>query len=358
MCFAVLLAGMMIANIIVPDIAISKSERRKLSQFPTLSLDTILSGKFFSGFEDYALDQFVFRDDFRSVKAFWAYNILHQKDNNGYYLIGDGIYKIEHTYNQSSVQNAAAIYKKLAAALFADSNVYYTVVPDKNYFVSEKYGCDSIDYEDLVKTMISSIGDDMKYIDILPLLSIDDYYRTDLHWDQSDIADVADYISKALGGDGVKLSDYESHTLFPFKGSYYGPAAMNTIKPDTLTYLTNAITDGATVFDYETGKTESVYVTDKFSGTDSYDVFLSGARALLRIENPQNTSGKELFVVRDSYGSSLIPLLLEDYSAVTVIDLRYIKMAALTSGIIKVPAGADVLFMYNTLILNSSGAIS
>lgn len=356
-CFAVLLAAVMIANIVLPDTIISVSERRRLKQFPSCSLDSLIDGEFFSELDDYALDQFVWRDGFRSVKSLLVYKVLRQKDNNGYYLIGDAIYKIEKSYSHSSVENAAGVYNSLADAFFADCNLYYTVVPDKNYFVAGEYGCTSIDYEDMLKTMSAAADGDIKYIDIMPLLSIGDYYRTDLHWDQSMIVDVADRISTAMGGGGVYASDFSESTLYPFKGSYYGPAAV-TVKPDTLTYLTNAITDGATVFDYETGKTGGIYYTDKFGGTDSYDVFLSGARALIRIENPQNNSGRELFVVRDSFGSSLVPLLLRDYSAVTVIDLRYVKSSVLTSGIITVPEGSDVLFMYNTLILNQSGVIT
>lgn len=355
-CFIVILAGFMLASVITPDLAISIAERRRLETFPEFTWSNIVSGKFFSEFEDYALDHFVLRDEFRSLKAFAAYKLLWQKDNNGYFIYNDGIYEIEHKYNESSVINAADIYKKLASQLFANANVFYTVVPDKNYFVADAYGCESIDYDRLFEVMGEQLDSSMNYIDVAAMLAIEDYYRTDLHWDQSKIIDVANRISLALGGEGVSADKFQSETLTPFYGSYYGPAAVK-IKGDTLTYLTNDILNGCKVYDCIKDEYSNVYVPDKFGGTDSYDVFLSGAKEILRIENPANTSGKELFVVRDSYGSSLIPLLVEDYSTVTVIDLRYIKMQAI-SRFITVPEGADVLFMYNTLILNNSGAIT
>ena len=81
-------------------------------------------------------------------------------------------------------------------------------------------------------------------------------------------------------------------------------------------------------------------------------LFLSGAAALLTIENPAGEPGKELIVFRDSYGSSLIPLLVKDYAKVTVIDTRYVAPVLLEK--LVEFKGQDVLMLYSTLLLNSS----
>lgn len=52
-----------------PDSEISVSERRKLAVFPKVSVQTIISGGFADSFETYALDQFPFRDSFRTMKS-------------------------------------------------------------------------------------------------------------------------------------------------------------------------------------------------------------------------------------------------------------------------------------------------
>ena len=72
-----------------------------------------------------------------------------------------------------------------------------------------------------------------------------------------------------------------------------------------------------------------VYDKDKLTGYDPYDFFLSGPSALLRIENPKAAEKKNLIVFRDSYGSSLIPLLIDSYSSIVVVDLRYIAQKKL-----------------------------
>ena len=84
-------------------------------------------------------------------------------------------------------------------------------------------------------------------------------------------------------------------------------------------------------------------------------MYLSGARSLLTIDNPNGQAGKELIVFRDSFGSSMVPLLIQDYSRVTLIDTRYVSSEMLGQFIDF--HGQDVLFLYSSLILNSSSAI-
>jgi hypothetical protein len=122
-------------------------------------------------------------------------------------------------------------------------------------------------------------------------------------------------------------------------------------------YLTNDVLNGCTVFDYETRQTLPIYNLEKFEGKDGYDLFLSGTKPLLRIDNPASTSGKTLVVFRDSYGSSLTPLLVEAYDTVYVVDIRYIDagMLSLYEKMKQVNFnGADVLFLYSALVLNSN----
>jgi hypothetical protein len=86
---------------------------------------------------------------------------------------------------------------------------------------------------------------------------------------------------------------------------------------------------------------------------DAYDVFLSGASALLVIENPNASSDKELVIFRDSFGSSITPLLIDSYSKIIMIDTRYVPYEYLEQ-FIEFNAEQDVLFLYSTLVINSS----
>ena len=56
---------------------------------------------------------------------------------------------------------------------------------------------------------------------------------------------------------------------------------------------------------------------------------------------------------RDSFGSSLAPLLIEKYSKITMIDLRYIGSKYLES-VLNLSGNEDVLFIYSNVIINNS----
>lgn len=52
------------------------TERRKLTQRPKFSLDTMSDGSFMTEFEKYTLDQFPLRDQFRTLKAYTTYDVI------------------------------------------------------------------------------------------------------------------------------------------------------------------------------------------------------------------------------------------------------------------------------------------
>jgi hypothetical protein len=140
----------------------------------------------------------------------------------------------------------------------------------------------------------------------------------------------------------------------PFYGVYYGQAAL-PMRPESMYCLQNDVIDGCSVYNYETGKNTAIYDLEKLSSRDLYDVFLSGAAALLEITNPEGSLDRELVVFRDSFGSSLIPLLVKDYGKVTVVDTRYLAPELL--GQYLEFSDQEVLFLYSSLILNSSGSL-
>ena len=91
---------------------------------------------------------------------------------------------------------------------------------------------------------------------------------------------------------------------------------------------------------------------EKAYGKDPYELFLSGALSLITIENPNATTDKELVIFRDSFGSSIAPLLVEGYAKITLVDIRYIS-SDIVGNFVDFD-NQDVLFLYSTLILNNS----
>ena len=337
-----------------PNRQISEAERRPLAQKPAFSVQALLSGKFRTDFESYSLDQFPLRQSFRSVKSLFHTGVLGQKDNNGIYLTGGTAVKQEYPLSTDSVNHALGRFQSIYDKYLAGSRCFYAIVPDKGYYLAEESGHLTMDYGALYTQMAAGMPW-AEEIDLRPALTGADYYRTDTHWRQEKLPSTADRLCQALGVASPKPEDYTMTPVErPFYGVYYGQAAL-PMEPDTLYLLENDTLSQCTVFDYETGTTGSVYDMTKLDSRDLYDVYLSGAKALLTIENPNAGTGRELVIFRDSFGSSIAPLLLTDYAKVTLVDIRYVQPELLEQYLDF--HGQDVLFLYSTLVLNSSAAL-
>ena len=334
-----------------PAAASSDAERRPLEQFPEISGETLLSGQFMKDFADYAVDQFPMRDSFRTLNAYLTYYLLGKGDNNGIYLHDGYAARMEYPLNETSLNNAIARFTELYERYLTGCDVRFALVPDKSYYLAEEAGALAMDYDALYERMAAELPW-AELIDLRSSLTIDDYYRTDTHWRQEQILPAAEMIAESLGCTVPEFTLCQVDR--PFYGVYYGQAAL-PMEPDTMYYLTNAVLEGCTVKCHDNGSTAGVIDLTKLGSKDLYDIFLSGGAAVLEITNPAGEAGRELIVFRDSFGSSLVPLLLSDYETVWVLDTRYVNPAMLESFVEF--QSQDVLFLYSTLILNSSGAL-
>ncbi len=332
----------------------SLSERRRLSQFPQLSLNTIFSGDFMSSFEKYTLDQFPLRDKFRTLKAVVNLNIFNQSANNDIYIVDGFASKIEYPLNEKSVDRAGERFKYVYEKYLKGTNTknYLSIIPDKNYFLAEKNGYLSVDYEKMI-SLLKGNTDFLTYIDITKELELSDFYKTDTHWREENIVDVAEKIGDEMGTD-VK-AEYEEKILEnDFYGVYYGQSAL-PLEAEKIKYLTNDALETCKVFDYQNNKEIAVYDMEKAKGKDPYEMFLGGPLSLVTIENPKGKTNKELILFRDSFGSSIAPLLVEGYKKITLVDIRYMHPNLLGNYIEF--NSQDVLFLYSTAVLNNSETI-
>ena len=351
--FSAMVGGFFLGHVLLPDGDMTTSERRRLARFPELSAGTLSSGAFMSNFEKYSLDQFPLRDTFRSLKAFTAYNLFAQKDNNDIYEADGYLAKIEYPMKENQITGAADKFNRLQAEYLTDSNVYFAMVPDKNYFLAEENGMLRLDYDRLQEIFFDRLDPAFQVIDIMDTLTIEKYYRTDTHWDQAKLTDTVNRIAGEMGFADRLTGGYIENTIENFYGVYCGQSALS-VKPDTLTYLTSDVLEGCTVTNLETGAT-SVYNLNKLTdGTsmDNYDIFLDGPAALITVENPAAKTDRELLLFRDSFGSSIAPLFVEAYAKVTLIDLRYLSSEYLSEFVEF--TDRDILFLYSTTILNTS----
>lgn len=346
--FIAVIVFFFLCNLLTPDKKVSWSERRYYQSFPDITFLKIQNKEVMNDFDKYALDQFILRDVFRSLKAHVVFDLLRQLDNHQIFVKDNMIFKIEYPNNESSIKKFIEKMQNVDEKYLTNNKVYYSIIPDKNYYLNNSFSL-NLDYDALYQTVRKGLSN-MEYIELRDVLSLSDYYRTDTHWRQEKLSKVV----KRLG-EHMKFQineTYEEKHYKPFYGVYYGQSALQ-LEPDDLIYLENEKLKQVIVENYE--KENVLYNKDKLGSMDSYDVFLSGATPLVTIENPNQTSGKELIIFRDSYGSSLAPLLTPAYSKITLIDLRYMTSKIMES--LVTFQNQDVLILYSTMLVNNSASI-
>lgn len=347
---ASLLFGLSIWNLTEVKSDYSESERRVLAKFPEISWESVIGGEFADDFEEYLADHFPKRDSWRMIKAYAKTGILGQKDNNRLYQADGHVSKIEYPMNVSMLEHAINVFTKVNETYLDDSNkVYLAIVPDKNCYLAKQNGYLSMDYEKFSAHAAEKMSF-ARYIEIASFLEADDYYLTDSHWRQEKILDVADRLLDVMGTKDNRVNQSTENILdIPFYGVYVGQSALKC-KPDTIKYLTNDIIDNLQV-----EGANAVYDMKKAEGKDPYEMFLSGNQPIISIKNQLQNNGRKLIVFRDSFGSSIAPLLAEGYAEMVLVDLRYVS-SDLIGQFIEFE-GADVLFLYSTMLLNNSLAI-
>lgn len=349
---AVFFLGFFVWCLLKPTDAVSDSERRPLAKMPSFNVSSVMSGTFMQDFESYAMDQFPLRTGFRTLKSFSSFYLFGQRDVGGIYLAKGYASKLEYPMNQDSLDHAAArfqyIYDKYLDG--KDVKVYLSLIPDKNFFLAEQNGYPAMNYEELVN-YLKEKTDYMQYIDIFECLELSDYYQTDTHWRQERITDVAQRLAEGMRST-LPGNQYRAMPLdYPFYGVYYGQSAL-PLPSEQIYYLESDVFDSCQVYDYETNGEIPVYNMEKAMGSDPYEMFLGGPKSLLTVQNTAASTDRSLIIFRDSFGSSIAPLLFEGYAKVTLVDIRYLSSELL--GNFMEFANCDVLFLYSTLVLNNS----
>lgn len=258
----------------------------------------------------------------------------------------------EAGYDQKSLDYAALKFQQLYDSYLTgnDGHIYLSVVPDKGSFTAPPEGYTPASAQETADALLAQL-DFVQYVDIAPGLTLEDYYRTDPHWRQECLVATAQTLAQAM--DVPLAGDFQENAIdVPFYGAYAEKAG-EPLVADTLRYLTGEVLDACTVYDYETDAQETLYDLSAVETDTPYDLYLQGSRSLLRIDSPLSATDKTLVVFRDSFGSSLIPLLAESYRTIYAVDIRYLS-SQMVGRFLSFDGSEDVLFLYSTLVLQNS----
>lgn len=345
--FVFLLTLISILSIILNDKEVSKTERRKLKQFPTLNINTVLNGDFFDNLEEYHLDQIVFRNNLKQLKSNWDRTIFKIFDQDGMIINNNNLFKINYKINEKNVLSFSKKINRISSD-YIDSNIYFSMIPDKNYYLDNNFL--KMDYDAFIKLLNNNLN--MEYIDLTNSFDISSYYLTDIHIRQEKWVNVIKILEEKYN---FTINDeFEKVEVPNFYGSLSNRLGLFEIS-DTLNYHTSIYTQNTKVTHLDYPNTNTVYDTSKLNKIDFYDVYLSGASSYIVLDNSLIKNNKELIIFRDSFASSLTPLLLGAYEKITLVDLRYIDYDIVKQYLNY--KNKDVLFLYSIDLINNSGSI-
>lgn len=150
------------------------------------------------------------------------------------------------------------------------------------------------------------------------------FYRTDHHWTSLGAYYGYTAIAQAMGFEASAVDSYDRTVVSEnFLGTVYSSSGFNWVEPDIIETFV-APYDGLVIQNYSTGvaKESALYDSSFLEKKDKYSMFFGGVTPLLQIDTG-NADLPKLLIVRDSYTDSLSPFLLEHFSEIHVLDLRY-----------------------------------
>lgn len=353
----------------LPKKEYSSSEKRYLSDFPTLTTDTFFSGDFGEDFELYLSDHTPGRNFFVGLNSYYNLALGNPLSNGIYhcsngYLINDPPVTDRLNINIDVISEFANSTELPATVLLAPSTGYVAsdVLPN-NHIV---YHDDEL-FEDVADTLEKSsvtfvdIRDDFKtaYNNGTQV-----YYKTDHHWTSNGAYLAYCALADELGFEANSQDNYEIESHDGFYGTTYSSSGYWFTKPDSIEIwnskslsgveLKVSITDNG-----QTTESDSMFFLDHLNEDDKYPVYLDGNHPYTVIENTtlaQSGNDKELLIIKDSFAHSLTPFLADHYSKIVMIDMRYYKQSV--SELIESSDFDQILFVYSVDNLGSDTDIA
>lgn len=317
-----------VINLIKPDRDFSEQENRYLQQRPEFTFSDLASGKFTSAYEKYITDQFALRDEWISLKAAGELAVVKHQNNGVYLCGGDTLIEPFDAPDRSVLDANMSAVNALAGN--AGVPVYFALIPDKaqvdaamlpngapNDSESETidycYGLSEARNADMLSPLLSHASDGI-------------FYRTDHHWTSLGAYWGYTAIMDAMGRDAQELGSYSPVTVSDsFYGTTYSSSGFSWVKPDSIqTYV--AAPEVLKIVNYPQGSPVEgkLYDENFLAKKDKYSFFMGGNSPLQQIFTGAEDA-PSLLIIRDSYADSLIPFLLDDFSEIHVLDLRYYR---------------------------------
>lgn len=327
----------------------SENENRYLSKLSDVHWEELKSGKAQTTLTQVANDQFPYYDFWMQTST-EIEKCIGKQDIGGVYFGKDHYYfeKIlesdfeEKRYN-NNLRLVAAMQEKL------EERITTILVPSPSTICKDKLPKYAVGYDSNQKYEEGKeiIGKE-NWLDIrIPLEKESKqkqvYFRTDHHWTMSGayIAYKAFMEQSGLKPQSLEYFDLQEKSN-AFYGTLYSKALDKNAIPDSLLIPENIPSDLQITCDGK--KHKSIYDISKLSTKDKYSVFFGGNYGITQIKNSNGKQKKTLIVIKDSFANCLVPMLIEHYQKIIMIDLRYYNDSV--SSLLSTEKNKTILVLY------------
>ena len=353
----------------LPKKEYSSAEKRYLSDFPKLSVDTFFSGDFGEDFETYLSDHTAFRQFWVGLNSY--YNLsLGNPLSNGIYHCKDG-----YLVNDPPVTDRFDTNIDIIAEFASKTDLPSTMVlaPSTGYVANDVLPNNHIVYHDdeLVESAKETLKENgVSFVDLRSEFKeayrngAQLYYKTDHHWTTSGAHLAYCNLSDKMGFKANNKDNFEITSYDDFYGTTYSSSGYWLTKPDVIeVWQSKSLKDSELSISIADGKNSvestSMFFLDNLKDDDKYPVFLDGNHPYTLIENKtlkESGNNKKLLIIKDSFAHSLTPFLADHYSEIVMIDMRYYKEKV--SQLIENEKFTEILFVYSIDNLGSDTDIA
>ena len=316
--------SLLVASFLISDRSFSERENRYLQTLPDFSFQRLFAGKFTSEFEDYCADQFPFRDQWITLNARYE-QLSGKKQTNGVYLCGERLITPFKAPSDAELKRRFTAVKLLRES--CNIPVQFALIPN----AAELYG-EMLPFgapNDSQAAVIENAADfGLSPAPLLPILNEhkdeEIFYRTDHHWTTLGAYYAYAALCETMGLEAQPLECFRVNTVSTnFYGTAYSSSGYTWVRPDHIESFVDE--DAAlSVISYRSGLPVEggLYRRENLTQKDQYTYFLGGNTPEVVLTGKHSQLPK-LVMIRDSYSDSLVPFLLEHFSEIRMLDLRY-----------------------------------
>lgn len=362
----------------------SEVEKRKLAEFPKPTLSSFLNGEYFYDLSLWYSDTYPMRDGLiaadQKIESLYGItpstmlvgsrkisddipDIDEAQENSGNeqpqeveqisapdsrameseiqkqiqqnLYVKDGAAYSLYYYDQTAADIYTSALSKAAGELEGKTNVYSILVPNNSGAMLSDRELEALGGADQEQAIdyYYSLSEGVKTVDTIKTLREHNdeylYFRTDHHWTQLAAYYVYQNFCEEKGIRPNELSDFQKMTFSPFLGTFYQELQNEDMaaNPDFVDAYIPMATNDMTYWETD-GSQVNWHVIQDVTGWNKnslYSCFIGGDKPLVQINNPNLSDGSSCVVVKESYGNSFVPFLVDHYQTVYVIDFRYTK---------------------------------